>query len=389
MKNLFHLLYFKLVGLILFSNTLYAQSPIKVVIKGSIENRTETHLFVNSLMDHILLHGDSIQVVNGHFEYEMEVYPQLPYRLVFGSEREVGQLENVVQFFIDSDTIHFYLRESAPIPQHRVNGGNLNNAHGRYLSIYEKQVLNPTMLHRIAYQAIQKNTQLSEEEKNVQGSVIFKELEALRTQWIQWQFNEFIPQDQSVVALASQYEYYNGLEMLPEAVSYIQNTLEGSLVALHSNPLYIQLSQLVNQKEVLVVGGKWPEMILPELNGSEQSVTPWINSHKLTLINLWGTWCAPCLTKSIELNPLHHAYKDKGFGVIGIAWEYGNTKQLEHVIKRQQFDWHHLVDLNASQQVWSRLGIQSIGKMILVDQEGTILAIDPSQQQLQKWLETM
>jgi cytochrome c biogenesis protein CcmG, thiol:disulfide interchange protein DsbE len=37
------------------------------------------------------------------------------------------------------------------------------------------------------------------------------------------------------------------------------------------------------------------------------------------LINLWATWCVPCVTEMPSIQRLHERYRDRGFKVVGIA----------------------------------------------------------------------
>ena len=41
--------------------------------------------------------------------------------------------------------------------------------------------------------------------------------------------------------------------------------------------------------------------------------------HKLTMINVWATYCSPCLQEMPELGELSKEYKDKGVQIIGIS----------------------------------------------------------------------
>lgn len=41
--------------------------------------------------------------------------------------------------------------------------------------------------------------------------------------------------------------------------------------------------------------------------------------HDLTLVNIWATFCAPCLGEMPDLARLHEEYKDKGFQVVGVC----------------------------------------------------------------------
>lgn len=52
-----------------------------------------------------------------------------------------------------------------------------------------------------------------------------------------------------------------------------------------------------------------------------------ITGNKLTMMNVWATWCPPCVAELPELQELSEAYAEKGVEVIGILadsiWEVG------------------------------------------------------------------
>lgn len=50
--------------------------------------------------------------------------------------------------------------------------------------------------------------------------------------------------------------------------------------------------------------------------------------NKLTMINVWGTFCSPCINEMPDLQKLSEDYKDKGVKVIGIVLDvYDYTEQ--------------------------------------------------------------
>ena len=54
-----------------------------------------------------------------------------------------------------------------------------------------------------------------------------------------------------------------------------------------------------------------------DLNGNsvDQSI---LKNAKLTMVNVWGTFCSPCISEMPDLAKLNDAYKDQGFQIIGI-----------------------------------------------------------------------
>jgi len=57
-----------------------------------------------------------------------------------------------------------------------------------------------------------------------------------------------------------------------------------------------------------------------ELKDLENNVRSYneLKGEKLTLIDFWATWCAPCYKSIPELNIIYDDYKAKGVEMIGI-----------------------------------------------------------------------
>jgi len=72
---------------------------------------------------------------------------------------------------------------------------------------------------------------------------------------------------------------------------------------------------LVDWYNGVKVGSRLPAHEAHYISGAEQK------GAKLTLIDFWATWCAPCLEGVPHLNGLHAAYKDKGVAVVGFTQE--------------------------------------------------------------------
>lgn len=55
-----------------------------------------------------------------------------------------------------------------------------------------------------------------------------------------------------------------------------------------------------------------------DLDGNEvdQSI---LEGHKLTMVNVWGTFCGPCKQEMPDLAELHEEYADKGVQILGLV----------------------------------------------------------------------
>ena len=59
-----------------------------------------------------------------------------------------------------------------------------------------------------------------------------------------------------------------------------------------------------------------------DMNDVDQSI---LAGHKLTLINVWATFCGPCLNEMPSLGELNTEYADQGFQIVGIVTDVVNS----------------------------------------------------------------
>lgn len=62
------------------------------------------------------------------------------------------------------------------------------------------------------------------------------------------------------------------------------------------------------------------------LEGKEISSKELFHDHAVTVVNVWTTWCKPCIEELEELSALHIRLQKDGCGVIGILWD-GDSAQ--------------------------------------------------------------
>lgn len=85
----------------------------------------------------------------------------------------------------------------------------------------------------------------------------------------------------------------------------------------------------------------FPEFQLKDLEGNEIDNEVFSEST-VTLVNLWGTFCSPCIREMPELDKLYKEKKDDGLGVIGIVTD-GNETVANEIIGALGISYSHLV----------------------------------------------
>ena len=58
-----------------------------------------------------------------------------------------------------------------------------------------------------------------------------------------------------------------------------------------------------------------------DLDGNVVTSTDLFKDNKITMVNLWGTWCQNCVGEMAELVELYTRLREKGCGIVGVEWE--------------------------------------------------------------------
>ena len=77
------------------------------------------------------------------------------------------------------------------------------------------------------------------------------------------------------------------------------------------------------QSEAAETAGILSDFSTTDLDGSaaDESI---FAEYKLTMVNIWATFCGPCLQEMPDLGALHQEYQDQGFQIVGIVTDVLN-----------------------------------------------------------------
>ena len=101
-------------------------------------------------------------------------------------------------------------------------------------------------------------------------------------------------------------------------------------------------------------------------------------ANKLTMINIWGTFCPPCIREMPDLGKLSNDYKDKGVQIVGVVVDAmdrsgrvdGKIKDdARRIIDKTKADYLHIVPTIAMFSGLLR-GVQVVPTTIFVDSDG-------------------
>lgn len=111
---------------------------------------------------------------------------------------------------------------------------------------------------------------------------------------------------------------------------------------------------------------------------------------KVVLLNVWATWCGPCVYEIPELQALHDKYGPRGFEVVGASVDEGDPAAVKAFADEHKMTYPVVLDPEG--KVAGLLDASVLPTTVLIDRNGRIVwkkigAIMPQDDTLTKAIE--
>ena len=113
-----------------------------------------------------------------------------------------------------------------------------------------------------------------------------------------------------------------------------------------------------------------PEFALQSLDNKTVKLSNF--RGRVTLVNFWATWCAPCRVEMPALVALRNAYHKRGFEVVGVAMDDNDRAKVEEFVHDMHASYP-IVLKDASVGV-AYGGVRFLPQSFLLDRDGKVLA---------------
>lgn len=118
------------------------------------------------------------------------------------------------------------------------------------------------------------------------------------------------------------------------------------------------------------VGTPMPEYAAMYLDGSKFDLAA--KRDKVVLLNVWATWCGPCVYEIPELQKLHEHYAPRGLEVIGVSVDESGVESVRSFVAEQKKMAYPIV-LDAEGKIANLLQTTVLPTSVLVDHKGRIV----------------
>jgi peroxiredoxin len=112
-----------------------------------------------------------------------------------------------------------------------------------------------------------------------------------------------------------------------------------------------------------------PDFTLPDLDGKMVSLADY--RGKVVLLNIWATWCPPCVEEMPSMEKLYQELKDEGFEILAVSVDASGAEAVTPFMKKHKLSFPALTDTEgAVKDLYQATGVP---ESFIIDKDGIIV----------------
>lgn len=136
------------------------------------------------------------------------------------------------------------------------------------------------------------------------------------------------------------------------------------------------VGEMISNSSAAEVGKQAPEFSAPTPEGKTVSLKESLG--KVTIIDFWASWCAPCRKENPNVVALYDEFHDKGLNIIGVSLDKeGDANKWKDAITADKLTWTQISNLQYwNEPIAKKYNVKSIPATFILDASGKIVAKD-------------
>ncbi|MDA3819170.1 MAG: TlpA disulfide reductase family protein [Candidatus Delongbacteria bacterium] len=160
------------------------------------------------------------------------------------------------------------------------------------------------------------------------------------------------------------YAQYNGFESLDSEYTWLTTNMT-------NNNKRSKLETLHATWDKISKGKKAPGFTYPDTSGDSISLSDF--KGKPIYIDVWASWCGPCIREMPYMDSLHNEYKDKNIVFLSVSVDENKNNWLNFLEKHTPA-WDQLHTGGWDCKLCNDYNIKAIPRFLLIDRNGKIIS---------------
>ena len=107
----------------------------------------------------------------------------------------------------------------------------------------------------------------------------------------------------------------------------------------------------------------------PDLDGNMMSLADF--RGKVVLLNIWATWCAPCVAEMPSMQKLYQGLRDEGLEILAVSIDESGAEAVKPFMEKHKLEFPVLLDTKGDiKDLYQNTGIP---ESFIIDKHGMIV----------------
>jgi len=124
-----------------------------------------------------------------------------------------------------------------------------------------------------------------------------------------------------------------------------------------------------SQPATLTNGKPAPDFSLPALDGKKINLSDY--RGKVVLVNIWATWCAPCVEEMPSMQQFYNEFKGGDFEILAVSIDTLGLEVVAPFMENHKLTFPALLDPQGT--VKTPYGITGVPESFIIDKDGTLV----------------
>jgi peroxiredoxin len=112
-----------------------------------------------------------------------------------------------------------------------------------------------------------------------------------------------------------------------------------------------------------------PDFSFPGLDGNKISLGD--QKGKIVLVNIWATWCPPCVEEMPSMEKLYQKFKGENFEILAVSIDETGQKAVAPFMKKTRLTFPALIDAEGT--IKSTYKITGVPESFIIDKQGFLI----------------
>ena len=112
-----------------------------------------------------------------------------------------------------------------------------------------------------------------------------------------------------------------------------------------------------------------PNFSLPGLDGQMVSLTDY--KGKVVLLNIWATWCPPCVEEMPSMEKLYQKLQGEGFEILAVSIDESGAQDVQPFMKKHKLSFPALTDPEG--RIKGLYQTAGVPESFVIDKDGTLV----------------